>query len=492
MAALSLPPVAGPFIQSLRSIGYSLESAVADVIDNSISAHATTIDVYTEWRNSDPVLAIMDDGHGMNPDEARSAMQLGAVGPADLRSPEDLGRFGMGLKTASFSQCKSLTLITRKNNSDDWYGLRWDLDLVEKENNWLVEEIAAPDCQRLLNEVGFSFPKGTAIIWNTFDRAIDPTAASGERDYDRRIMALIEHLALTFHRFISGDQVPRKIKLRLNNKPISAKDPFATKPEANRQASTLLSSESIRLGACTVRIKAYLLPHPTNISHTFAKKVSPDGDHHAGQGIYIYRAGRLIVSGGWQRLAKASEANKLARIQVDFGNDADNLWRIDVRKSRVDLPSSLREQLRRVITQCAKKSSTTFTRRARMPSVDIEPVWQRIFDRDKSRVHYVLNRKHSALSAILVDLGDADTRSALITLIESSLPVELIKNDMSATSVTMQYEPADLINKCTEIADQLFKAGIDKNLITRALVNDSNIGITQDQADRIVLKLGTL
>ena len=491
MDRISLPPVAGPFVQSLRSIGYSIESAIADVIDNSISAQATTINVFTEWRNSDPIMAVMDNGHGMTPSQAQDAMQLGAVGPKDSRSSDDLGRFGMGLKTASFSQCKKLTLISRTADSDCWHGLRWDLDLVEKENAWLVEVIDPVSCVESLNEIGFLHPTGTAVIWNTFDRAIDPTAASGERDYDRRIKALIDHLALTFHRFIRGQGVPRKVSLRLNNRLIEAKDPFAIKPEPDKQASTLLSNESIRLGACSVRIKAYLLPHPTSFSHSFANRVSPSGDHHAGQGIYIYRAGRLIASGGWHRLTRASEANKLARIQVEFSNDADSLWRLDVRKSRVDLPSSLREQLRRVITQCSKKSSTTFTRRAKMPSVDLEPVWQRVYDRDKSRVQYILNRSHPALAEMLQDISCYETKGALISLIEAALPVELIKNDMSTTSVKMQQEPGDLIDQCRDLANELFKAGIDKELIQKALVNDSNIGLTSDQADKIVSKLGT-
>lgn len=488
---ISLPPVAGPFVQSLRSIGYSIESAVADVVDNSISAHATIIDIFTEWRNSDPLLAIMDDGHGMTSDQVKNAMQLGAVGPKDSRSDDDLGRFGMGLKTASFSQCKKVTLISRTAKCACWYGLRWDLDLVERENKWLVEVMDSSTCDELLNEIGFSHSKGTAVIWNTFDKAIDPTAANGGRDYDRRITSVIDHLALTFHRFIRGDEVPRKVGLRLNSKLLEAKDPFATKPEFGRQASALLSNETIRLGICSVKIKAYLLPHPSNFTHSFANKVSLGGDHHAGQGIYIYRAGRLILSGGWHRLAKASEANKLARIQVEFGNDADGLWRLDVRKSRVDLPSSLREQLRRVITQCAKKSSTTFTRRAKMPSVDVEPVWQRIYDRDKSRVQYILNRSHPALAEMLQDISCYETKGALISLIEVALPVELIKNDMSTTSVKMQQEPDDLIDQCRGLANELFKAGIDKELIQKALVNDSNIGLTSDQADKIVSKLGT-
>jgi hypothetical protein len=189
-------------------------------------------------------------------------------------------------------------------------------------------------------------------------------------------------------------------------------------------------------------------------------------------------------------LAKASEANKLARIQVEFGNDADGLWRLDVRKSRVDLPSSLREQLRRVITQCSKKSSTTFTRRAKMPSVDIEPVWQRVYDRDKSRVQYIINRSHPALAKMLQDIVSYETKGALISLIEAALPVELIKNDMSTTSVKMQQEPADLIQQCEGVAENLFKAGIDLELIHNALVNDSNIGLTAEQVDNILKNIG--
>lgn len=490
MERLSLPPVAGPFILSLRSIGYSIESAVADVIDNSISAQAKNIDVFTEWRNNDPTLAILDDGVGMTPEQVQAAMQLGAVGPEDERTSNDLGRFGMGLKTASFSQCKKLTLISRISDSSCWYGLRWDLDLVERKNCWLVEVIDPELCEQLLEEVNFLHKKGTAVIWNTFDKAIDPTAASGEKDYERRIKALIDHLALTFHRFIQGEDVPRKLNLRLNNRSIEGRDPFAIRPELGRQASTLLSNETIRLGLCVVKIKAYLLPHPTNFTYAFANKVSPDGNHHAGQGIYIYRTGRLIASGGWHRLARVSEANKLARVQVEFGNDADSLWRIDVRKSRIEIPSSLREQLRRVITQCSIKSSTTFTRRAKMPSVDLEPVWQRVYDREKSRVQYVLNRKHPALSGILSDVSQMETKNALISLVEASLPVELIKNDLSVSSIKVDQEPSDLIKKCEILADDLFNAGIDLELIYNALINDSNIGLSAEQADKILEKIG--
>jgi hypothetical protein len=487
MTIFTLPPVAGPFIQSLRSIGYSIESAVADLIDNSISAKASSIEIFTEWRNANPILAIFDDGEGMTPKGVRLAMQLGAIGPEDMRAADDLGRFGMGLKTASFSQCKQLTLISRANASELWYGLRWDLDVIETENKWIIEVITSKDCVDYLSAIGYEYEKGTAAIWSNFDKAIDPTAVSGERDYDRRISSLVDHLSMTFHRFIKGNDVSKKINLRLNNKQINGMDPFAIMPEANKQASTLLSDETLRLEHCTIKIKAYILPHPSSMTHTFAEKVSFNSDHHAGQGLYIYRGGRLLASGGWYRLARASEANKLARIQIDFGNDADHLWCIDVKKSRVELPASLREQLRRVIGQCSKKSSSTFTRRAKMPSIDLEPVWQRVYDRDKERVQYILNRRHSALSAMMVD--DSQIKSALISLIEAALPIELIKNDISATNIKFEQDSRDLLRQSLVLAKKLFEAGISSEIILNALVNDSNIGLTEEQADAIIKKL---
>ncbi|RJG40065.1 ATP-binding protein [Motilimonas pumila] len=489
MKLLSLPPVAGPFVQSLRSIGYSMESAVADLIDNSISARAGSVEIFTEWRNADPVLAIIDDGYGMTPTEVQKAMQLGTIGPDNERSENDLGRFGMGLKTASFSQCKKLTLISRADSNDDWYGIRWDLDLVERENQWLAQIIKPAECELYLKDVGFEYSKGTAVIWNTFDRALDLTAASAERAYDRRVSALVDHLALTFHRFIRGREGTKKLTLRLNKRLIKGMDPFATRPETSRQASTLLSDETLRLGHCSIKIKAYLLPHPSSMTHSFAQRVSLNGEHHAGQGLYIYRAGRLISSGSWYRLARASEANKLARVQVDFDNNADHLWRIDVRKSRVDLPASLREQLRRVIIQCSKKSSTTFTRRAKMPSLDIEPVWQRVYDRDKEQVHYVLNRSHSALAVMLQSITCGQTRSALVSIIETALPLALIKNDVSATNIKLDQDSEDLFGQGQKLAESLFKAGIDLEIIFNALVHDSNIGLTREQAEKIINKI---
>lgn len=489
METISLPPIAGPFIQSLRSVGYSIESAIADLVDNSVSAKATEVEIFTEWKNGNPILAIMDNGLGMTPDELQKAMQLGSISPIDERDKDDLGRFGMGLKTASFSQCKKLTVISRANSTDQWYGISWDLDLVEKENQWIAEVVSTKDCEQYLNYVNFKYSLGTVVIWNKIDRAIDLTAANSEKNFTSRIKNVVDHLALTFHRFIETDNVPRKVNLYINNQRIKARDPFAIHPEPDKQGSIILSEEPFKIADQQIGIKAFILPHPSNMSHIFAHKVSLNGDHYAGQGLYIYRAGRLIVSGGWYRLAKSSEANKLARIQLDFGNDADHLWHIDVKKSRVNLPESLRDQLRRVIQLCADKSSTTFTRRAKMASIDNHPVWQRIFDREKKRIFYTLNREHPILSNILTNIPNGQQRTALVSLIETALPVELIKNDLSAVNIRLERNNDDILIQGYELINKLISAGIDVDIIIKSLENDRNINLSREQLDNIIHKV---
>lgn len=485
MESLSLPPIAGPFVESLRSIGYSLESAVADVIDNSMSANSSHVEVLTSWCNGSPFLMVADNGTGMNKNELKSAMQLGAVGPSMKRDKSDLGRFGMGLKTASFSQCKKLTVISRKSPSDPWQGLCWDLEIVEKENEWLAQILSNENCEELISQNSYPFEKGTAVLWNCFDKIIDVTAPNGEKDYERSISNLKEHLALTFHRFLAGDRVAKKVNLKLNGKVVEGKDPFALFPPTGCASSTLLTDETIRLGEHNIVVKAFQIPHPSQMTHSFMEKISKNGNLHADQGLYIYRAGRLIAAGGWMKLAKASEANKLARIEVEFENSSDDIWKIDVKKSKVQLPSSLREQLRRVISVCSSKSSATFTKRAKMKSLDKTPIWDRYFDREKERVVYKLNKNHPAILKVFSGISKEDSTS-LINLLEQTLPLELIKNDISATNVRLGYADSELEDSVRTLVSDLHASGFDIEIVRETLLGDGNIRLGKAVIDKII------
>src|SRR4051794_19578967 len=142
-----LPPSAACLSASMRDLGYSLEAAVADLIDNSISAEATAMNIFCEPSAAEPILVIIDDGGGMDVAELLIAMRHGAANPREERSPRDLGRFGLGLKTASFSQCRSLTVVSAKNGV--LAGAEWNLDIIDAADDWILRVLEDEDIQTL-------------------------------------------------------------------------------------------------------------------------------------------------------------------------------------------------------------------------------------------------------------------------------------------------------------------------------------------------------
>src|SRR5262245_18928842 len=101
-----VPPNAPSLVNSMCASGYDLDSAVADIIDNSISARATSVRIIVHEDGESSWIAIADDGWGMDDETLRNAMTFGCIDPEEARAPDDLGRFGLGLKTASLSQCR--------------------------------------------------------------------------------------------------------------------------------------------------------------------------------------------------------------------------------------------------------------------------------------------------------------------------------------------------------------------------------------------------
>lgn len=483
MDRIKLTPHAGPFVDSLRSIGYSLDAATADVIDNSISAGASKIDIYADWGNGSPRLAIKDDGKGMSPGQLEEAMRLGGLSSKATRSKTDLGRFGLGLKTASFSQCKNLSVISRDHLRANWYGLRWNLSLIERENIWAVEVLPEDQCQQMLKEIDYIFETGTAVVWDELDRVMDPTSANAQTFFEKRIVEVKDHLGLIFHRFISGDDVKR-IKLTVNDHAVFALDPFGVRPPPEALGSTLLSDEYLRVSNHRIRVRSYLLPHPSKLSHNHLNSISRHGDYHSGQGLYVYRAGRLILHGGWQRLIRASEANKLARVQVDFDNDSDDLWSLDVKKSRVELPATLRDQLKRIIRNVCQKSNSTFTKRAKMSSLDLHPIWERVYDRERNQIRYRIDRNHSLVKGLLREAAAPSAETALLSLIEESLPVELIKNDLSSNDIQVGHSGDE--SELQELIESLLNANIDDEIIANTIASDSNFGFSFEAINNLI------
>jgi hypothetical protein len=422
-----LPPSAACLSASMRDLGYSLETAVADLIDNSISANATSIDIVCELGGSRPYLAILDNGRGMSPDELIDAMRHGSANPKLRRGVHDLGRFGLGLKTASFSQCRSLTIASRKGGAMS--GAEWDLDRIDGADDWILlilddKEIAA------LPHVAQLGTHGTVVVWRNLDRLFEDEIGTRRDDIVNEKLDLVErHLALVFHRFLAGEINGRKrIVITLNGHSVQPFDPFCRKNKATR----LLPEDFVIVDGETVHLQPYILPHHSNLTATEYDFYQSRSDFISNQGAYIYRNGRLMAWGDWFRLIRKGEATKLARVQIDFPNSLDESWTIDIKKSRARPPLAVRERMRQIIGRVTGASTTIHRGRGQKLFDEVAaPVWERYAD--QGCIRYGVNSRHPLVEALRSRMAAEDSRllGLIIEAVGASIPVEMIYSDYS-------------------------------------------------------------
>ena len=325
MRIVDLPPKPSSLIESMRDIGYSLGTALADLIDNSIAAQAKTIRVFADLSGSDPKVGILDDGLGMTEDELLEAMRLGSRSPLEKRARSDLGRFGLGLKTASFSQCRVVTVVTRAKGATA--SARWDLNHIADSERWAVEIPDDPTAVSWAEQLG---DRGTLVVWEELGSASDDGTSGRHGDeLVRQIDEAISHLELVFHRFLSGEPGRSKVRIQLNNRLLQPFDPF----HSSHPATIAGPLERIRVAGGDVLVQAFTLPHHAKIATAeWDRYAGPEG-YLRNQGFYVYRERRLIVHGTWFGLARQMELTKLARVRIDIPNSLDAVWRIDVKKA---------------------------------------------------------------------------------------------------------------------------------------------------------------
>lgn len=447
-----LPPSAACLSASMRDLGYSLEAAVADLIDNSISADASKIGIFCEPSASQPVLVILDDGSGMDADELLAAMRHGAANPRAARSPRDLGRFGLGLKTASFSQCRSLTVVSVKDGV--FAGAEWNLDVIDAADDWILSILDDEDIAALpyIDRLGVH---GTAVIWRELDRLLEDESGNRRDEIvNEKLDVLEKHLALVFHRFLAGEIRGRsRISITVNGHPVEAFDPFCRKNTHTRH----LPEEIVRIGPAAVRLQPYILPHHSNLTAREYDFYQTRSDFISNQGAYIYRNGRLMAWGDWFRLIPKGEATKLARVQIDFPNSLDEAWTIDIKKSRSRPPLPVRERLRQIITQVSGASTTVHRGRGQKLFHEVTaPLWERYAD--NSGIRYALNRTHPLVQRLHEKLDGEGVRhlDLLLESVAASLPVEMVYSDYSTHPRDVSQMPP--VENMTERLADLRKA----------------------------------
>lgn len=448
-------PNAPAMIESLRAVGYDLSAALADLADNSLAARATEIDFIFFWNGESSSIAVIDNGLGMSEDGLIEALRIGAD-PTVPREPSDLGRFGLGMKTASFSQCRRV-IVSTKTEGSTLKTRCWDLDYVRKTGKWRVLHKGSAKSAEYSARIGKS---GTAVVWEDLDRLVAGTVAESANDRDifnARIEAVEKHLAMVFHRFLDR---ARGVIFRINNgSPVKPWDPFLSSHPATQHPEPV----QLTIRGETVMVNAYVLPHHSKLSpQEYAEAGGPHG-WVAQQGFYIYRNSRLLVAGDWLGLGVRKEEHlKLARIRIDLPNTLDDLWGLDIKKSTARPPVQLRTTLKQIGRATREKAVDIYRHRGstvgRARSEQSFFVWQQKVRHGKT--FYRINRQHPLICRILSDdTPDRDTLNAALRLIEESVPVPLIilNKSQKPESESLPFELAES-GEVYELAVQLYQA----------------------------------
>jgi hypothetical protein len=414
-------PEASSMIETFRAIGYSIESAIADIIDNSITADAKNIWFDYEWKGEETTVSIVDDGRGMSNSELIDAMRPGSRNPLELREEKDLGRFGLGLKTASFSQCKKFSVISKINSGEtSWWC--WDLDYVNEVKSWSLvnyypNECFLEDIKRLSN--------GTAVIWWDIDRLTKGTQTDSEDSMDkfmRTMDGVKKHLSMVFHRYINLG-----LKIHFRGRLIEPWDPFMI------GADGIQAKSDVYLDRRRILVKGFILPHRSKLTpdeYNYGK--GPKDSWTAHQGFYVYRKKRLLVAGDWLGIGnfKKEVHYDLCRIMIDLPNDCDAEWQIDIKKSIARPPLRLRNEILSIAREVRTQAVEVYRHKGKIIKRKLSQTEEQFLWEDYKRHEkrfYKLNRKHPVLKQLLESAGDFKMQiETALRFIEETIPVPLI------------------------------------------------------------------
>ncbi|MBV5265031.1 ATP-binding protein [Pinisolibacter sp. B13] len=482
MRHVEIKPSPQALLRSLRGLGYSPETALADLIDNSLAAGAREVRIRLEWRDGNPLVEILDDGAGMSFDQLVEAMRFGGAGPDVERKGDDLGRFGLGLKTASLSQCRELTVASRRESVVA--RLAWDVDRVGQ--GWHAD---APDGSPP-GELAAEFQSsgnGTLVSWSKMDRlgglwGLDRDA------FNERISEIRAHLAMTFHRFLSGEA--RRLAISVNDRTLAAWDPFCRRHDA----TMALPRDIIRGPDSAITARPYILPHRDRFaSEREWEDAGGPGGWVERQGFYVYRGDRIVSAGGWLGLGGArawtrEESSRLARIALDLPVSMDEAWRIDIRKSVARPPAWARGRLAGLGADCRRRAREVFAwrgsrsgGRGRRSDTDGETSWPWETRSGKAVPRYRVRRDHPAVAAVVEALGtESMLLEGLLSALELTVPVERIWLDVAEQGGGEFAQP---------IATEIAELAASLASLVRSMSNRDDAGV---RLDSLLRSLGVI
>lgn len=359
---MTVTPSAARLTGSLRDIGYDFPSAVADIVDNSISAGARRIEIEIKFEGVDSTVLVADDGSGMTAGSLSEALRFGSRSRYGVR---DLGRYGLGLKTASLSQCRVLTVICRRAGGERTFVRQLDLDLIEEWDEWVIcDPGRTPTVARARDLLVRGF--NTVVAWENLDRVLPedrPDGGWAKRRIEGAAAKTERHLAMVFHRFLEGEVESGPIEIVVNGRAVQPWNPFAPEEPAVVDLPPLRFELPVGKQTGNVSLKRYVLP-PRNAfsSQEQWERMSGPLKWNRQQGLYVYRADRLVQWGGWAGVRAIDEHTKLARVALDFGTDLDAIFNINVAKMRVALPSELKQMLEKPLHEACIAAGEAYRR----------------------------------------------------------------------------------------------------------------------------------
>lgn len=484
-----LMPNAKMLLASLRSVGYTEETAIADIVDNSISGGANKIQLYFDWENMRILIA--DNGKGMSEKELLDSMKIGSSDPGVARSSNDLGRFGMGMKTASFSLGKQLLVITKQHREIN--NAEWNLEYVGNEDKWEIllhsDDVISTYIESINDKVDFGdWEEGTLVVLSMLDKLIDENNIQKSKvKFYKTIEKIKTHLAMIFHRFIEEDD----LEIYVNKNLLTAWNPFVRQNPATME----LACEELYDGKTDVLIEPYILPHKTKFEDELAfKKAGGAKDWLAHQGFYVYRNRRLIVYGTWFGKFKKEPAYNLARIKLDMSSESDFEWGIDIKKSKATLPVAIEENITQIAYLAIEKSVAVYNsrgvynRRNTGNNTSLKYVWEQRKNSSGNYMFY-LNKKHPMLIKLMQEMSDEVKKEfkTYLSLIENYSPSMLSGVISVANSIEINEEVKirDLLAVKEKIAI-LKELGYEKEEIYEVFAESPEYAYLGDELKKLI------
>lgn len=423
---IDLSPNPKSHIKTLSRIGYNLNSAISDIIDNSITAESNNIFIEMDVVDEKASLVIKDDGYGMGEDTLINSMRIGCKDPSDIRGEFDLGRFGSGMKMASFSQARKLTLISKCEKSNV-HSVTWDLDLVEQKNAWKLIKHSERETERLCSKFNIEFGQsGTAVIWEDISKYNGYLTAELQAILGQDLASLKNYVRLHFHKFMEGREA---IKFYFNHQELEHFDPFLR----NRNGYQEGPSQKFRVKkGGSIELRVHILPHESKLTKVDLDSLGGSDQITANQGLYVYRANRLIISGGWFGLTRLSQLGKLARVEVNVPTSLDEEWSTDVKKSSLEIPHKVKVKLKKLIREPIKRSQKTYRYRGRLEEANA--FWKVNENEREKSISYEISKDNTLLKKLLVTLNREQASDLIeyLTHLSEEIPIHHIYEKMSS------------------------------------------------------------